>query len=184
MLGHHGGRQADSRCLRVQNAYIESLKTNEIAIETDTANKQHYEVDTDFMLSCLGKRAKYSCCLYETGKETLDEAEEAMLASYCERAQLVDGQDILDLGCGWGSLCLYLAEKYPGSRVKALSNSKTQKLYIDQTAKERGLKNLEVFTGDVKLYDFPANLRFDRILSIEMFEHVSASGQKDSLIWS
>ncbi|CAO1614834.1 unnamed protein product [Parajaminaea phylloscopi] len=152
--------------------YIDSLKKTEIAIETDTANKQHYEVDTDFMLSCLGKRAKYSCCLYETGRESLDEAEEAMLASYCSKAQLKDGQDVLDLGCGWGSLSLYLAEKYPNSRIKSLSNSKTQKVYIDRTAKERGLSNLEVFTGDVKVYDFPSDIRFDRVLSIEMFEHM------------
>lgn len=151
--------------------YIDSLKTNEIAIETEKANKQHYEVDTDFMLSCLGKRAKYSCCLYPTGKETLDQAEEAMLDSYCTKAKLQDGQDVLDLGCGWGSLSLYLAERYPNSRIKSLSNSKTQKIYIDTTAKARGLKNLEVFTGDVKLYDF-ADIKFDRILSIEMFEHM------------
>lgn len=153
--------------------YIDSLKKTDIAIETDTANKQHYEVDTDFMLSCLGKRAKYSCCLYETGEETLDEAEEAMLNSYCTKAQLKDGQDVLDLGCGWGSLSLYLAERYPNSRIKSLSNSKTQKIYIDETARKRSLENLEVFTGDVKSYDFLSDIRFDRVLSIEMFEHVS-----------
>ncbi|CAO1636321.1 unnamed protein product [Jaminaea pallidilutea] len=154
-------------------AYIDSLKSNEIAIETETANKQHYEVDTDFMLSCLGKHAKYSCCLYETGKETLDEAEEAMLSSYCEKAQLVDGQDVLDLGCGWGSLSLYLAGRYPKSRIHSLSNSKTQKIHIDETAKARGLNNLTVFTGDVKKYEFPSGVpKFDRVLSIEMFEHM------------
>lgn len=136
------------------------------------------------MLSCMGKRAKYSCCLYETGKESLDEAEEAMLESYCVKAKLQDGQDVLDLGCGWGSLSLYLAEKYPNSRVKSLSNSRTQKLYIDKTAKARGLKNLEVFTGDVKLFEFPANIKFDRVLSIEMFEHVSDTGFRERAIRS
>ncbi|PWY96952.1 S-adenosyl-L-methionine-dependent methyltransferase [Testicularia cyperi] len=151
--------------------YIRTLKTRDIAIEQDKANQQHYEVDTGFMLSCLGKRAKYSCCLYETGRETLDQAEEAMLDSYCQKAQLEDGMDVLDLGCGWGSLCLYLAERYPNSRIKALSNSKTQKLYIDQIAASKGLVNLEVHTGDVKVYEFPAQ-SFDRILSIEMFEHM------------
>lgn len=155
-----------------KSQYIDSLKTEEIAIEQDKANEQHYEVDTDFMLSCLGKRAKYSCCLYPTGNETLDEAEEAMLNSYCDKAKLRDGQDVLDLGCGWGSVSLFLAEKYPNSRIKALSNSKTQKIYIDKTAKARGLTNIQVFTGDVKQYDFPADIKFDRIISIEMFEHM------------
>jgi cyclopropane fatty-acyl-phospholipid synthase-like methyltransferase len=130
---------------------VESLKTRDIAIETDKANEQHYEVDTDFMLSCMGKRAKYSCCLFESGKESLDEAEEAMLESYCVKAQLQDGQDVLDLGCGWGSLCLFLAEKYPNSRVKALSNSKTQKLHIDSVAKAKGFKNLEVSLSEASL---------------------------------
>lgn len=96
-----------------------------------------------------------------------------MLNSYCEKAQLRDGQDVLDLGCGWGSLCLFLAEKYPNSRIRALSNSKTQKLHIDGVAKQRGFQNLQVFTGDVKEYQFGQQHRFDRILSIEMFEHVS-----------
>ncbi|PWN47408.1 S-adenosyl-L-methionine-dependent methyltransferase [Violaceomyces palustris] len=152
-------------------AYIDSLKKSEIAIETDTANEQHYQVDTEFMLSCMGKRAKYSCCLYQRGDETLDQAEEAMLESYCEKAKLKDGQDILDLGCGWGSLSLFLAEKYPNSRIRSLSNSKTQKLHIDSVAKARGFKNLEIFTGDVKVFEFDPD-QFDRILSIEMFEHM------------
>lgn len=159
-----------------KKSYIQSLKTREIAIEQDKANQQHYEVDTNFMLSCLGKRAKYSCCLYETGKETLDQAEEAMLNSYCEKAGLKDGQDVLDLGCGWGSLSLYLAERYPNSRIKALSNSKTQKLYIDNIASSRGFTNLQVHTGDVKVFQFSEN-SFDRILSIEMFEHMKNYSQ-------
>lgn len=154
-----------------KSEYIRSLHTREIAIEQDKANTQHYEVDTGFMLSCLGKRAKYSCCLYETGKETLDQAEEAMLNSYCTKADLKDGQDVLDLGCGWGSLSLYLAERYPNSRIRALSNSRTQKVYIDSIAAQRGFKNLQVVTGDVKTFEFDEG-SFDRILSIEMFEHM------------
>ncbi|GAC98299.1 hypothetical protein PHSY_005892 [Pseudozyma hubeiensis SY62] len=157
--------------ISLKKEYIRSLKTREIAIEQDKANEQHYEVDTGFMLSCLGKRVKYSCCLYETGRETLDQAEEAMLNSYCDKAGLKDGQDVLDLGCGWGSLSLYLAERYPNSRIQALSNSRTQKIYIDSIASERGFKNLTVHTGDVKTYSFPTST-FDRILSIEMFEHM------------
>ncbi|EPQ28129.1 uncharacterized protein PFL1_04456 [Pseudozyma flocculosa PF-1] len=151
--------------------YVASLKQRQIAIETDKANKQHYEVDTGFMLSCLGRRAKYSCCLYPRGDESLDQAEDAMLDSYCTKANLRDGQDVLDLGCGWGSLALYLAQRYPNSRIRALSNSKTQKVYIDQTAAMRGLRNLEVLTGDVNTFQFEEG-SFDRILSIEMFEHM------------
>lgn len=157
--------------VEIKKEYIRSLKTREIAIEQDKANQQHYEVDTGFMLSCLGKRAKYSCCLYETGKESLDQAEEAMLNLYCEKAGLKDGQHVLDLGCGWGSLSLYLAERYPNSRIQALSNSRTQKTYIDSIAASRGFSNLQVLTGDVKVYAFPEG-SFDRILSIEMFEHM------------
>lgn len=157
--------------VEVKKEYIRSLKSREIAIEQDKANQQHYEVDTGFMLSCLGKRAKYSCCLYETGKESLDQAEEAMLNLYCEKAGLKDGQHVLDLGCGWGSLSLYLAERYPNSRIQALSNSSTQKTYIDSIAASRGFRNLQVHTGDVKVYAFPEG-SFDRILSIEMFEHM------------
>ncbi|KAJ1036007.1 hypothetical protein NDA13_000662 [Ustilago tritici] len=159
-----------------KKAYIQSLKTREIAIEQEKANQQHYQVDTAFMLSCLGKRAKYSCCLYQTGRETLEEAEEAMLNSYCQKAGLVDGQELLDLGCGWGSLCLYLAERYPNCKITALSNSKTQKLYIDSITASRGFKNLRVVTGDVNVFHFP-HRSFDRILSIEMFEHMKNYSQ-------
>ncbi|CAG7846957.1 (S)-coclaurine N-methyltransferase Short=TfCNMT [Serendipita indica DSM 11827] len=131
--------------------WIETIKAREtIADATDKANEQHYEVPTQFILSCLGPRAKYSSCLYPTGKETLAEAEVCMLESYCEKADLADGIDILDLGCGWGSLALFLAEKYPNSRITALSNSRTQKEFIDS----HGFKNLEVFTGDVNFFDF------------------------------
>ena len=151
--------------------YVDSLKQQKIAIETDKANEQHYEVDTGFMLSCLGKRAKYSCCLYDKGTESLDQAEVAMLESYCQKAQLTDGQHVLDLGCGWGSLSLFLAEKYPNSRIHALSNSKTQKAYIDSVAATKGFDNLQVFTGDVNTFEFDHD-KFDRILSIEMFEHM------------
>ncbi|KAK0517915.1 hypothetical protein OC834_002853, partial [Tilletia horrida] len=163
----HGSHAAN---FEYKRRFIEALKSSDIAIETDKANEQHYEVDTDFILSTLGPRAKYSCCLYETGKETLAEAENAMLESYCAKANLADGQSVLDLGCGWGSLCLFLAEKYPNSKIRALSNSRTQKVYIDGVAKRKGFANLEVFTGDVRTYEFEDG-SFDRILSIEMFEH-------------
>ncbi|TFK53664.1 S-adenosyl-L-methionine-dependent methyltransferase [Heliocybe sulcata] len=153
--------------------WIEQVKARDtIADLTKKANEQHYEVSTNFILSCLGPYAKYSSCLYPTGKETLEEAEVLMLESYCEKAQLKDGQDVLDLGCGWGSLSLYLAQKYPKSRIVGLSNSSTQKLHIDSSAKTQSLSNLEIITADVNSFDFSGSRHFDRILSIEMFEHM------------
>ncbi|KII92175.1 hypothetical protein PLICRDRAFT_36965 [Plicaturopsis crispa FD-325 SS-3] len=153
--------------------WIEQVRARTtIADATEKANEQHYEVSTKFILSCLGPYAKYSSCLYPTGKETLEEAEILMLESYCEKAQLADGQDVLDLGCGWGSLSLYLAQKYPKSRITGLSNSATQKAHIDATAKSRGLSNVEIITADVNTFDFSGSKHFDRILSIEMFEHM------------
>lgn len=120
--------------------YVADLKTRALAEQTAAANEQHYEVPTAFYQRCLGRRLKYSGCLYPTGRETLDEAEELMLALYAERAQLEDGQHILELGCGWGSLCLYNAERFPNSRITAISNSRTQKEHIDIEARKRGLK--------------------------------------------
>lgn len=114
---------------------------------------------------------KYSSCLYPTGKETLAEAEEKMLALYVDRAELKDGMSILDLGCGWGSACLYFAEHFPNSHITAFSNSRTQKTYIDGVAKSKGLANLTVITGDVVDYQFPG-AAFDRVVSIELFEHM------------
>ncbi|THH05511.1 hypothetical protein EW146_g9885 [Bondarzewia mesenterica] len=165
-----------------------------IADLTEKANEQHYEVtsclghhsrriaallilnmlqvSTDFILSCLGPCAKYSACLYPTGKEKLEEAEVLMMEMYCEKAKLRDGQYVLDLGCGWGSLSLYLAQKYPKSSIIGLSNSSTQKLYIDAQAKKRGLNNVKIVTADVNIIDFVDCEQFDRILSIEMFEHM------------
>ncbi|KAI0266717.1 S-adenosyl-L-methionine-dependent methyltransferase [Gloeopeniophorella convolvens] len=144
-----------------------------IADATDAANEQHYEVPAAFLLQCLGPRAKYSSCIYPTGKETLAEAEVLMFEEYCKKAQLMDGQYVLDLGCGWGSLSLFLAEKYPRSRIIGLSNSYAQKLHIDEQASKRGLKNLKIITADVNIFNFEEGCeRFDRILSIEMFEHM------------
>ncbi|TFY74001.1 hypothetical protein EWM64_g10012, partial [Hericium alpestre] len=143
-----------------------------IADVPEKANEQHYEVSTEFILSCLGPLAKYSSCLYPTGNETLEEAEVLMMEMYCEKAKLRDGQYVLDLGCGWGSLSLYLAQKYPHSHIVGLSNSHTQKLHIDAQAEKRQLKNLRIITADVNDIDFVDCEPFDRILSIEMFEHM------------
>lgn len=152
-------------------AYVADLKTRALAEQTAAANEQHYEVPTPFYQHCLGKRLKYSGCYYPTGKETLDAAEEHMLAIYADRAQLADGQHILELGCGWGSLCLYNAEKFPNARITAISNSRTQKEHIDTEARKRGLKNLRILTCDINAFDIePA--QFDRVISVEMFEHL------------
>ncbi|KAF1981302.1 methyltransferase type 11 [Aulographum hederae CBS 113979] len=151
--------------------YVESLRSRPIAIETAKANDQHYEVGTGVLQGCLGPRMKYSCCLYPTGEETLAEAEEKMLETYVEKAQLKDGQRILDLGCGWGSGALYFAARFPHSKITAFSNSRTQKKYIDSVATDKNLTNLTVITGDVATYNFPAG-SFDRIVSIELFEHM------------
>ncbi len=152
-------------------ALLDELRRSPIAIETAAANEQHYEVPTRFFELCLGKRFKYSSCYYATGTETLDEAEEAMLALYGERAQLADGQRILELGCGWGSLTLWMAERFPNARITGVSNSRTQREHILGQAAARGLGNVEIITTDVNRLELPEGA-FDRVVSIEMFEHM------------
>ncbi|KZF22646.1 S-adenosyl-L-methionine-dependent methyltransferase [Xylona heveae TC161] len=151
--------------------YIDQSRNNQIAIHTHKANTQHYEVDAGVLAACLGPRMKYSCCLYPTGAESLGEAESAMLDSYIHKADLRNGQKILDLGCGWGSAALYFAHKFPNAHVVALSNSKSQKEFIEQKALNAGLTNLKVLTADVAIYELERNY-FDRIISIELFEHM------------
>lgn len=151
--------------------YVELLRTRPIAIETKTANEQHYEVGTGVLKACLGPRMKYSACLYEKGGETLAQAEMAMLKLYVERAELRDGMKVLDLGCGWGSASLYLAEIFPNSQITAFSNSRTQKEYIDSVAASKNLTNLNVITGDVVDHEFTPGT-YDRVISIELFEHM------------
>ncbi|KAF5375371.1 hypothetical protein D9615_007920 [Tricholomella constricta] len=153
--------------------WIEELRARDAIAEVpEKANEQHYQVPTKFIISTLGPYAKYSSCLYPTGKETLAEAESLMLESYCEKAQLRDNQEILDLGCGWGSLSLFLAQKYPNARITGLSNSATQKAHIDAVAKLRGLTNIVIITADINTFNFGSGEYFDRIISIEMFEHM------------
>ncbi len=153
------------------DAYVRDLGKRPIAEETRAANEEHYELPTAFFECCLGRRLKYSGCLFPTGAETLDQAEEAMLALYVERGRIADGQEILDLGCGWGSLSLYLAERFPGSRITGVSNSATQREHIEEQARRRGLANLRVITCDMNAFDAGAG-RFDRVVSVEMFEHM------------
>jgi cyclopropane-fatty-acyl-phospholipid synthase len=147
------------------------LRESPIAIETAAANEQHYEVPTRFFQLCLGQRLKYSSCYYPRGDETLDQAEDAMLALYGERAELANGQEILELGCGWGSLTLWMAERFPGARITAVSNSNTQREHIEATCRQRGLGNVRVITCDVNRLELDVS-RFDRCVSIEMFEHM------------
>ncbi len=153
------------------NVYVADLKTRAIAEQTAAANEQHYEVPTRFYELCLGPRLKYSGCYYPTGTESLAEAETHMLDLYAERGEFADGQDILELGCGWGAITLYLAARFPHSRITAVSNSRTQKAHIDAEAARRGLGNVTVITADMNVFDItPA--AFDRVISIEMFEHM------------
>ena len=149
---------------------LDALRNSPLAIETDAANRQHYEVPTAFFQQCLGKRLKYSSCYYASGSETLDQAEEAMLALCCERAGLADGQRILELGCGWGSLTLWMAEHYPGARITGVSNSASQREHILARCREQGLGNVEILTRDVNQLQIAS--KFDRVVSVEMFEHV------------
>ena len=150
---------------------LDELRRSPIAIETAAANEQHYEVPARFFELCLGKRLKYSSAYYPTGQESLDEAEEAMLALYGERAELADGQQILELGCGWGSLTLWMAARYPNARITGVSNSGSQRDHILAQAAARGLGNVEILTRDVVQLELPEE-NYDRVVSIEMFEHM------------
>lgn len=150
---------------------IASLRASAVAIHTDAANAQHYELPTAFFQLCLGARMKYSSCYYPTGRETLDQAEDAMLRLYGERAGLADGQDILELGCGWGSLTLWMAEQYPNARITAVSNSATQRQHIEAQCRARGWNHVRVVTCDVNVLSLPG-AAFDRCVSVEMFEHM------------
>ena len=150
---------------------LHMLKSSEIAIETDKANEQHYELPTEFFQAVLGKRLKYSASLFNKASTTLDEAEEFALATYCERAQLQDGQAILEIGCGWGSLSLWMAEHYPNAKITVVSNSATQRAHIQEQARLKNFNNLTVITCDVNVLELD-QAAFDRVVSVEMFEHV------------
>ncbi len=154
----------------VKRALIATLKESPIAVYTDAPNEQHYEVPTAFFQLVLGKWLKYSCCYWPEGVDTLEAAEEAMLALTCHRARLEDGMEILDLGCGWGSLSLWIGEHYSNSRVLALSNSRTQVAHIQEQSARRRLGNVEARVADASRWE--GDGRFDRVLSIEMFEHM------------
>ncbi len=162
-----GGPEAQAERLM---GFIEQLRRSPIAIRTDAANAQHYEVPAEFYRRVLGPHMKYSCAYWPEGVENLADAEAAMLELTARRARLEDGQDILELGCGWGSLSLYMAERFPGSRILAVSNSHSQRRFIQMEAARRGVRNLEVMTADMN--EFEAGRKFDRVVSVEMFEHM------------
>lgn len=152
-------------------SFIADLKRSPIAVKTAAANEQHYEVPTDFFKLVLGPRMKYSSGYWPREDTTFAESEEAMLALTCERAELRDGLDVLELGCGWGSLTLWMAEKYPASRITGVSNSATQKAHIDAEAARRGLGNVRILTVDMNVFE-AGDAAFDRVVSVEMFEHM------------
>ncbi|MGA7991228.1 MAG: cyclopropane-fatty-acyl-phospholipid synthase family protein [Thermoanaerobaculia bacterium] len=151
-------------------ALVSAMRESPIAVETRAANDQHYEVPPAFFRLALGPRLKYSSALYEPGVASLGAAEEAMLDLTCRRARLVDGQDVLELGCGWGSLSLFVAERFPNSRILGVSNSRDQRLHVEGEARRRGLANVTVLTADMNVFD--AGRTFDRVVSVEMFEHM------------
>ncbi len=154
-------------------AFVDELRDAPLALLPDKANEQHYEVPAAFFGAVLGPHRKYSSCFWGEGAgtvHTLAQAEAAALQATCDRAGLADGQDVLELGCGWGSLSLWMAERFRGSRITALSNSHSQREYIEAQAARRGLTNLAVVTRDINAFDTDA--RFDRVVSVEMFEHL------------
>lgn len=150
--------------------FIEAIRQSPIAIETNKANEQHYELPPEFFEIVLGRHLKYSSAFWSDKTATLDQAEELMLEMTCQRAELSDGHTILELGCGWGSLSLWMARHYPRSQIVAVSNSRPQKEFIDARIAQQGLKNLRIIPSDMNGFDPGA--RFDRVVSVEMIEHM------------
>ena len=146
------------------------MKNSPIAVNTADANAQHYEVPADFFQLVLGKHLKYSSGYWKDGVTSIDVSEKDMLEITCAGAELKDGQKILELGCGWGSLSLFMAEKFPNSKITSVSNSHSQKAFIDGQARKRNIKNLTIITADMNV--FQIDEKFDRVVSVEMFEHM------------
>lgn len=155
---------------RRNEEFVRAMTNEPVALLPEKANEQHYEVPADFYQHVLGQHRKYSCCYWPVGVSTLDRAEAEALRLTCERAELHDGMEILELGCGWGSLTLWIAEHYPRSRITAVSNSNSQREFILTEAARRGFSNISVVTHDMNQFDTSA--RFDCIVSVEMLEHM------------
>jgi cyclopropane-fatty-acyl-phospholipid synthase len=169
LLAQESERHRDIEAAR--RAWLASMEAAPIALVPESANQQHYEVPAAFFQAVLGPQLKYSAALWGPGVATLAEAEESMLRLTGERARLADGQRVLELGCGWGSLSLWMARRFPASRIVAVSNSASQRRFVSGRALALGLSNLEVVTADMNDFEAPEP-RFDRIVSVEMFEHM------------
>ncbi len=169
LLAERDREDVEARSARL-SALEHELRAGPVALETEAANLQHYEVPAAFFRLVLGSRLKYSSGYWPPGVESLDQAEEAALSLVCERARIEDGQDVLDLGCGWGAFLLYAAERFPGCRLSGLTNSATQKSFVEAEAARRGLANVSVIRADVSAFE--ATRTFDRVVSIEMLEHL------------
>ena len=160
---------------QIETVFFAAMSDAPIALVPDLANAQHYELPTEFFELCLGKHRKYSSCFWLEETSSLEDAEMQALQISSEHADLHDGQQILELGCGWGSLTLWMASHYPNSRITAVSNSNSQREHINKTAKERDLKNITVITCDMNTFDpsqHSIERGFDRVVSVEMFEHM------------
>lgn len=164
----------------IQTKFIEAMNSAPAALVPELANVQHYELPAEFFSLCLGVHRKYSSCFWLPETKNLDEAEANALDLTCNHADLKNGQSILELGCGWGSLTLWMAARYPQSKITAVSNSNSQREYINARAKERGLNNIRVITCDMNRFNpsdyasegFHPEHGFDRVVSVEMFEHM------------
>jgi cyclopropane-fatty-acyl-phospholipid synthase len=164
-------RRPEGPALETVNArFIDAMRQSPVAINTREANQQHYELPPEFFEAVLGPHLKYSCGFWPDGTDSLDQAEEKMLRLTARRAELADGQSILELGCGWGSLSIWMGRRFPRSRIVSVSNSKPQKRYIEKRMASLGIANLEIITSDMN--EFKTDERFDRVVSIEMFEHM------------
>lgn len=159
-----------SKMGQLEREFILQMKSSPIALLPDKANEQHYEIPAAFFHTVLGQHLKYSCGYWESETQTLEQSEKLGLRKTCEHAGLKDGMDVLELGCGWGSLTLWMAHHYPNSYITAVSNSHSQGQFILQRANEMGLFNIDVITADMN--DFHTDRKFDRVVSVEMFEHM------------
>ena len=169
---HSGDEEFAANAL---NAFVGMMNGSPVAHVPDLANEQHYEVPAGFFKHVMGDHLKYSCCYWPTKVGNLSEAETAALELTVQRAGITDGMRVLDLGCGWGSLSLWIAEHFPNASVVSVSNSTSQRDFIIERARERSIENIEVVTSDMN--DFETDKRFDRIVSIEMFEHMRNYGE-------
>jgi cyclopropane-fatty-acyl-phospholipid synthase len=170
LLVDRTSRRLASQPLEFEHRFAQEMAARPIAEHSHLANSQHYELPPEFFRLVLGPRRKYSCCFYALGDD-IAAAEIRGLEETCRHADLADGQTILELGCGWGALSLWMAEHYPNARITAVSNAHSQRRFIDAEARRRGLANLTVITEDMN--NFRAEGKFDRVVSVEMFEHMS-----------